>query len=70
MSFGYSVGDFIAAVELADKIRKAFVGAPREFEAISLKNLRTPKSTLKSTILRPNAGIYGISGAVPNVGKQ
>ncbi|CZR68455.1 related to 2-5A-dependent ribonuclease [Phialocephala subalpina] len=28
MSFGFSVGDFIAAIELANKIRKEFVDAP------------------------------------------
>jgi hypothetical protein len=48
MSFGYSVGDFIAVIELANKIRKDFLDAPSQFKAIvdvcvSLisKNLRT-----------------------------
>jgi hypothetical protein len=35
MSFGFSVGDFIAAFELANKIRKEFVDAPSQFKAIS-----------------------------------
>jgi hypothetical protein len=35
MSFGFSVGDFIAAIELANKIRKEFVDAPRQLKAIS-----------------------------------
>lgn len=35
MSFGFSVGDFIAAIELASKIRKEFVDAPNQFKAIS-----------------------------------
>jgi hypothetical protein len=35
MSFGFSVGDFIAAIELANKIRKDFVGAPKQFKEIS-----------------------------------
>ncbi|KUJ21851.1 uncharacterized protein LY89DRAFT_729351, partial [Mollisia scopiformis] len=35
MSFGFSLGDFIAAIELANKIRKEFVDAPRQFKAIS-----------------------------------
>jgi hypothetical protein len=35
MSFGFSVGDFIAAIELANKIRKEFVDAPGQFKAIS-----------------------------------
>ncbi len=35
MSFGFSVGDFITAVELAKKIRKEFTGAPSQFESIS-----------------------------------
>jgi hypothetical protein len=35
MSFGFSVGDFIAAIELANKIRKEFVNAPSQFKAIA-----------------------------------
>jgi hypothetical protein len=35
MSFGFSVGDFIAVIELANKIRKDFVDAPAQFKAIS-----------------------------------
>ncbi|KAF4636667.1 hypothetical protein G7Y89_g1421 [Cudoniella acicularis] len=35
MSFGFSVGDFIAAIELANKIRKDFVGAPKHFKDVS-----------------------------------
>ena len=35
MSFGFSIGDFIAVVKLANGLRKQFIGAPRQFEAIS-----------------------------------
>ncbi|KFZ02648.1 hypothetical protein V500_00038 [Pseudogymnoascus sp. VKM F-4518 (FW-2643)] len=35
MSFGFSIGDFIAAIELANRIRKEFVDAPSQFKAIS-----------------------------------
>ena len=35
MSFGFSIGDFITVIELANKIRKAFVGAPSQFKNIS-----------------------------------
>jgi hypothetical protein len=35
MSFGYSVGDFIAILQLANYIRKQFVDAPSQFKAIS-----------------------------------
>ena len=35
MSFGFSVGDFVAVIELANKIRKDFVAAPSQFKAIS-----------------------------------
>ena len=35
MSFGFSVGDFIAVIELAIRIRKEFVDAPGQFKAIS-----------------------------------
>jgi len=31
MSFGFSIGDFLAVIQLANKIRKDFVGAPNEF---------------------------------------
>jgi hypothetical protein len=32
MSFGFGVGDFLAVIELANKIRKDFAGAPDEFK--------------------------------------
>ncbi|ETS74723.1 hypothetical protein PFICI_13207 [Pestalotiopsis fici W106-1] len=35
MSFGFSVGDFLAVLELANRVRKGFLGAPKEFKAIS-----------------------------------
>jgi hypothetical protein len=35
MSFGFSIGDFIAAIELANKIRKEFADAPSQFNDIS-----------------------------------
>ena len=35
MSFGFGVGDFIAVIELAKKIRKDFVDAPSQFKDIS-----------------------------------
>jgi hypothetical protein len=35
MSFGFSIGDFIAVYELASKIRKQFVDSPDQFKAIS-----------------------------------
>jgi hypothetical protein len=35
MSFGFSVGDFITVIKLANKIRKEFVDAPSQFRAIS-----------------------------------
>jgi len=35
MSFGFSVSDFIAVIELANKIRKEFVDAPSQFKDIS-----------------------------------
>jgi hypothetical protein len=35
MSFGFSVGDFLAVIELANKIRKEFVDAPSQFKDIS-----------------------------------
>ncbi len=35
MSVGFSVGDFLAVFELAQKIRKEFAGAPGQFNALS-----------------------------------
>ncbi|KAH6690811.1 hypothetical protein BKA61DRAFT_286451 [Leptodontidium sp. MPI-SDFR-AT-0119] len=35
MSFGFSLGDFITVIELANKTRKEFVDAPSQFNAIS-----------------------------------
>lgn len=35
MSFGFSVGDFITVIELANKIRKEFVDALSQFKAIT-----------------------------------
>ena len=35
MSFGFSVGDFLAILTLAGKIRKDFKGAPSQFKSIS-----------------------------------
>ena len=35
MSFGVSVGDFLAVIELAKKVRKEFSGAPSQFSAIA-----------------------------------
>jgi hypothetical protein len=35
MSFGFSVSDFLAVIQLANKMRKDFVGAPSQFSGIS-----------------------------------
>lgn len=35
MSFGFGVGDFIAVLELVNKVRKDFQSAPSQFEDIS-----------------------------------
>ncbi|RDW76303.1 uncharacterized protein DSM5745_06295 [Aspergillus mulundensis] len=35
MSFGFSVGDFLAVIELVSKLRKRFVNAPVEFKSLS-----------------------------------
>jgi hypothetical protein len=32
MSFGFSVGDFLTVIQLANKIRRDFQGAPEEFK--------------------------------------
>jgi hypothetical protein len=35
MSFGFSVSDFLAVIDLAKRIRSRFVEAPDRFRAIS-----------------------------------
>jgi hypothetical protein len=35
MSFGFGVGDFLAVIQLANKVRKDFVDAPSQFSDIS-----------------------------------
>lgn len=35
MSFGISVADFLAVIELTNKIRRIFIGAPDQFKNIS-----------------------------------
>jgi hypothetical protein len=35
MSFGFSIGDFIQAIDLANRVRKEFVDAPSQFKGIS-----------------------------------
>ncbi len=34
MSFGFSVADFIAVIQLADQVRKDFASAPGQLKAI------------------------------------
>lgn len=35
MSFGFSVGDFATAIQLANKIRREFVDSPSQFKAVT-----------------------------------
>ena len=35
MSFGFGIGDFITVLTLANKVRKEFADAPKQFNAIS-----------------------------------
>ena len=44
MSFGYSIGDCIAILVLANNLRERFVDAPEQFEAISNEPV-TPVAT-------------------------
>jgi hypothetical protein len=48
MSFGFSVGDFLTAIELANRIRTRFVDAPDQFKAISDESVsRIPTTFLQ-----------------------
>jgi hypothetical protein len=35
MSFGFSIGDFLTVFEHANKLRKRFINAPAQFDALS-----------------------------------
>lgn len=35
MSFGFGLGDFLAVLEIANTLRKNFVGAPSEYRGIA-----------------------------------
>jgi hypothetical protein len=43
MSFGFGMGDFIAVLELANKIRKEFADATSQFKAISDEYVMLPR---------------------------
>ena len=40
MSFGFSIGDLVTLIDLANKIRKQFVGAPSQLQKISDEYVR------------------------------
>jgi len=42
MSFGFSIGDFLAVIKLAKNVRKDFSGAPRQFHEISSEYVILP----------------------------
>lgn len=42
MSFGFSVGDILAVIQLANKVRKDFAAAPNQFEHISTECVIPP----------------------------
>lgn len=47
MSFGFSVSDFLAVIQLANKIRRDFAGAPGEFKgALDVLVTMTPDCSL------------------------
>ncbi len=45
MSFGFSIGDFLAVVALVNKVRKDFVGAPAQFQQVSDEFVTSPPQT-------------------------
>lgn len=52
MSFGYSIGDFIKLIELANELRHRFVDAPNQFQAISIEyDSTTVASPIKVYVL-------------------
>lgn len=52
MSFGYSVGDFITTIKLAEDLRKRFTAAPGQFKAISadVRSLSNVLEEVKDTL--------------------
>jgi len=53
MSFGFSIGDFITVLQLANTIRQRFVDAPNQFKAISDEWV-TPVGSVQILIVRYN----------------
>jgi hypothetical protein len=49
MSFGFSVGDFLSAISLANQIRKKFISAPSQFNNLSAEYVAPPEK--KETVL-------------------
>lgn len=37
MSFGFALGDFLAVINLADRLRKDWLDAPEEYKAICVR---------------------------------
>lgn len=67
MSFGFSLGDFITAIQLANKLRKDFVDAPSQFKAIH-DEYETPDTILSTADSGNGTGLEasGLSSPIAN----
>lgn len=46
MSFGYSTGDFLALLELANELRKRFQDAPTQYKDVSNESVSTMRYSI------------------------
>ena len=53
MSFGFSIGDFIAVMELANRVRKEFVAAPSQFKASLMSRYDPRMEPLGQKLISP-----------------
>jgi hypothetical protein len=54
MSFGFGVGDIVALLELANRVRKDFVGAPEQFRSISVEYVQLASYQLARLVVVTN----------------
>jgi hypothetical protein len=46
MSFGYSIGDFLALLQLANELRKWFEDAPTQYREVSNESVSTMRYSI------------------------
>lgn len=64
MSFGVSVGDFVAVLQLANNVRQRFVGAPEQFKAISDEQVHPGTTCAVLTACLVESGVSRLSSTM------